>query len=93
VLTNRNPDLAERMIHTLENPSGVGINDAFFRLRAYFMSDKARKDPVVSIALMVKSANAAFEGREIKNLTWRNQGAMAEPFPTLNVAQVDLTHR
>ena len=36
VVFNRNPDLAERMISTLENPAGVGINDPFFRLRIYF---------------------------------------------------------
>lgn len=93
VLTNRNPDLAERMMHTLENPSGSGINDPFFRLRAYFMSDKARKDAIVSIALMVKAANAANDGREVKALSWRNQGSFAEPFPTLDVAQVDMKHR
>ena len=93
VLTNRNPDLAERMIHTLENPSGVGINDPFFRLRAYFLSDKARKDALITIALMVKAANAAHDGREMKALNWRNQGSFAEPFPTLDVTQTDINHR
>lgn len=85
ILSNRNPDLAERMIHTLENPSGVGINDPFFRLRSYFMGAMVRRDPVVAIALMIKAANAAHEGKEIKMLSWRNQGSTPEPFPTLNV--------
>lgn len=93
ILTNRNPDLAERMMHTLENPSGVGINDPFFRLRAYFTSDKARKDPLVTIVLMIKAANSAYEGREVKALNWRNQGSYAEPFPALNVGHAEVNHR
>lgn len=93
VLTNRNPDLAERMIHTLENPAGVGVNDPFFRLRQYFISDYTRKDGLVTIALMIKASNAAAEGREVKALTWRNQGAVPEPFPTLDVIQSDIHYR
>jgi hypothetical protein len=92
VLTNRNPDLAERMIHVLENPAGVGINDPFFRLRSYFTSDKARKEPLTTIVYMIKAANAAYENRDIKTLNWRNQGSFAEPIPELNVGhtKVDL---
>ena len=87
VLTNRSPELAERMVFTLENPAGVSITDPFFRLRMYFSSDHLkRKDPVVSIALMIKAANAAYMGREIKGLTWRNQGLNPEPFPKLEIA-------
>jgi hypothetical protein len=93
VLTNRNPDLAERMIHTLANPAGVGITDPFFLLRAYFLNDKGRKDPLVSIALMVKASNAAYKGKEMKLLKWQNQGTLAEPFPTLDVSIIDPHHR
>lgn len=93
ILTNRNPDLAERMLHTLEKPAGVDINDPFFRLRVYFTSDKARKEPLTTIAFMIKAANAAHEGREIKTLNWRSQGSVPEPFPTLNVGHVDTNHR
>lgn len=95
VLTNRNPDLAERMISTLENPAGVGINDPFFRLRAYFTSDKKndRKDPLITIVYMIKAANAAYENKEIKALNWRNQGSFAEPIPALNVGHVEVNHR
>jgi hypothetical protein len=93
VLTNRNPDLAERMIHTLENPAGVGVNDPFFRLRFYFTSDKARKDPLTTIVYMIKAANAAYENREVKTLNWRNQGSFAEPIPTLNVGQTEVHRR
>lgn len=84
VLTNRNSELAERMVSTLENPAGVSINDPFYRLRLHMMSEK-RKDAVHTIALMVKAANAASENRELKMLLWRNQGTLAEPFPKLEV--------
>lgn len=93
VLINRNPDLAERMISTLENPAGVGINDPFFRLRSYFTSDKSRKDPLITIVYMIKAANAAYENREIKTLNWRNQGSFAEPIPALDVGHVEVNHR
>lgn len=93
VLTNRNPDLAERMLHTLENPAGVGINDPFFRLRVYFASDKSRKDPLTTIVYMIKAANAAYENREMKALNWRNQGSFAEPIPALSVGHVESNHR
>ena len=93
ILTNRNPDLAERMFYTLENPSSIGVNDPFFRLRYYFCSDKTRKDALMSIALMIKAANAAHEGREVRALSWRNQGQNPEPFPTLAVGNTTLHHR
>ena len=87
VLANRSPELAERMVFTLENPAGVPINDPFFRLRMYFSGDHLkRKNPVVSIALMVKAANAAYYNKEVKSLTWRNQGVSPEEFPKLEVA-------
>lgn len=84
ILTNRNPDLAERMIHTMENPAGVGVNDPFFRLRAY-LTDNKHKDPLITIALMIKAANAAYENRELRILKWINQGLAAEAFPRLEV--------
>lgn len=93
ILTNRNPDLAERMMHTLEHPAGVGVNDPFFRLRGYFTSDKARKDPLTTIALMIKAANAAHRGGEIRVLSWRTQGSFPEPFPTLDVGHYDSNQR
>lgn len=87
VLANRSPELAERMVFTLETPAGVSINDPFFRLRMYFNSDHLkRKDPIMTIALMVKAANAASVGRELKLLTWRSQGVNPEEFPKLAVS-------
>lgn len=87
ILTNRSPELAERMVFTLENPAGVTINDPFFRLRMHFSGDKVkRRDPVTTIALMIKAANAAYHNTEIKMLNWRNQGDRPEPFPKLEVS-------
>jgi hypothetical protein len=87
VLANRNPELAERMVFTLENPAGISMNDPFFRLRMYFAGDArgSRKDPIVTIALMIKATNAAFYYREVKALHWRNQGDRPEEFPKLEV--------
>lgn len=84
VLSNRNPELAERMVTTLENPAGVSVNDPFFRLRAY-LTQNQYKDPLITIAMMIKAANAAYEGRETRILVWRNQGSNAEPFPKLDI--------
>lgn len=87
ILANRSPELAERMVHTLENPAGISMNDPFFRLRMYFTSEAMKKkDPVVSIALMIKAANACYYNKEVKSLSWRNQGSAPEPFPKLEVA-------
>lgn len=87
ILSNRNPELAERMVHTLEDPAGVSMNDPFFRLRAYFTGDHLKqKNAVISIALMIKAANAAYFQKEVRALNWRNQGAAPEAFPKLEVA-------
>lgn len=87
ILANRSPELAERMIHTLEDPAGVSMNDPFFRLRMYFTGEHSKKkDPIVSIAVMIKAANAAYYNREIKLLRWQNQGQNPEEFPKLEVA-------
>ncbi len=84
IMSNRNQELAERMITTLENPAGVSVNDPFFRLRAYLTTTQ-HKDPIVTIAMMIKAANAAYEDREVRVLVWRNQGSNAEPFPKLEI--------
>lgn len=86
LLANRNPDLAERMVTTLENPAGIGINDPFFRLRTYFTGDQnRRRDAVLTIAVMIKAANAAFAEKEVKALNWRSQGNTPEEFPKLDI--------
>lgn len=91
ILSNRNPDLAERLLHTLEFPAGVGMDDPFFKLRVHFLAAGKRRDPISTIALMVKSANAAEEGRSVKVLKWQNYGALSEDFPKLKVTAVKRT--
>lgn len=86
VFSNKHSDIAERMIDVLENPAGVGINDPFFRLRSYFTSDHhQKKEPIMTIALAIKAANAVQERQQIKVLTWRNTGKNAERFPHLTI--------
>lgn len=92
VLTNRNSDLAERLLFTLENPAGVSVNDPFFRLRAY-LTQSDRKQPLVTIVYMIKAANAAHEGREMRVINWRNTGSNAEAFPKLSVGHTAVTLR
>lgn len=87
VVANRNEELAERMMATLENPAAIPVADPFYKLREYFLADHyKRKEPLYTIALAFKAANAAHHGRQIERLKWVNQGSSAEPFPTLNVS-------
>ncbi len=60
ILANRDAELAERLMNTLEDPAGVATTDPFFKLRAFFTLDHhKRKDPLVVIALAIKAINAA----------------------------------
>lgn len=84
VMTNRNSEIAERMIDTLENPTAIGIDDPFFRLRAYFVEDRGRKkDALTVIACIFKAANAAAVNKPVGVLKWSNQGSHPEGFPLL----------
>lgn len=86
VLSNRSSDLAERMLNTLFDPSGVSLNDPFYRLRAYLTTEGHKtKNPVVVIALMIKAANAAAKGHKLNMLAWKHQGQKVEDFPKLDV--------
>lgn len=86
VLANRNQPLAERMMETLENPAKVALSDPFFRLRNYFTADHhEKKDPIMTIALAIKAANAVNADRKLSSLVWRSHGARAEPFPVLEM--------
>ena len=86
IVVNRKPELAERMISTLADPAGVGINDPFFRLRAYFTGDHhKRKDPLMTIALTIKAVNAAHNNQKVQVLNWKQQGKTPEFFPDLDI--------
>ncbi len=88
VLANRSPELADRMIASLSDPSALPIDHPFFRLRVYFTTEHhKRKEPEITIAYMVKAANAVYEDKLISNLSWRRQGASPEPFPSLIVTK------
>lgn len=88
VMAQRNPLLAESMIETLEDPSGVSVQHPFFRLRAYFTGDHEKmKDPIRTMALIIKAANAAHQGRKMESLNWRSHGKGAEAFPILEVGK------
>lgn len=84
VVTNRNEALGERMMATLADPAGVGVNDPFFRLRHYFIADHhKKKDALMSIAVTIKAINAAASGKKVQVLNWRHQGKSPETFPVL----------
>ena len=84
VTANRKSDLAERMMDTLEDPAGIGVNDPFFKFRSWCLGERVvRKAPLMTIALAVKAINAATKGERIQKLCWRNSGRSPEPFPKL----------
>jgi hypothetical protein len=87
VLSNQNAELAELMMNVLTDPTGTSVNDPFYRLRAYFVSDHhKRKDPVVTIALAIKASNASYRNEEMQRLLWKSIGPKAEEFPKLSVS-------
>ena len=86
VISNRNYELAERMVTTLEDPAGIGVTDPFFRLRSFLTADHhKRKDPLMILAVSIKAINFADAGQKVQSLSWRCQGKNAEPFPTIGV--------
>lgn len=86
VVHGRNEQLADRMMATLADPSGIGVNDPFFRLRHYFITDHhKRKDALMSIAITIKAVNAAASGKKLQMIQWRNQGRAPEEFPKLEI--------
>lgn len=86
IVTNRDEALADRMMNTLADPSGVGVNDPFFRLRHYFITDHhKKKDALMSIAITIKAINAAADGKKVQVLNWRHQGKSPEAFPKLDI--------
>lgn len=86
VIAAKEPELADRMVNTLHDPTGVGMNDPFFRLSSYFrLTGGKSREPVMTIALCIKAINAAHAKRPMQGLAWRSQGKSPEPFPKLEV--------
>lgn len=85
VVSAQNSALADEMLDILEDPGKTKLTHPFYLLRAYLASDQTKKEAVKTIALMIKAANAAFRGAELRTLEWRNQGRSPERFPVLDV--------
>jgi hypothetical protein len=85
IFASRNQEIADRMVEVLENPSGVGVRDPFFRLRVYLIEAKKRREPEMTVALAIKAANAAKAGDKIEKLIWRQHGDRPEEFPKLKI--------
>lgn len=88
IVSNRDPELAERMVSTMFEPGSVSMNDPFIMLRQHFLSVKRQRGATHSaedIALAIKAFNAAKKGERIKSLKWQSQGSKPELFPELNV--------
>jgi hypothetical protein len=85
-IAQQNEQIADRMMNVLEDATNVSPDDPFFLLRSYMIQrHKKPKDPVVTVALTFKAANAAYRRRKMETLLWRRQGAVPEPFPLLEV--------
>lgn len=85
ILFDKNEELAERLVSTLEDPAGVTVSDPFFRFRSYLTNSTKQRIPLVTIALAFKAINAASRGEKIQTLSWKNQGNKPEAFPKLDV--------
>ena len=86
VIAQQNESVANRMMDTLNDSTDATQDDPFFLLRAYMIARaKKPKDPVMTIALTFKAANAVARRRKLQALLWRRQGAVPEPFPLLEL--------
>ncbi len=81
----QNTSIAEEMIEVLADPSRTPLNHPFYLLRAYFASELTNKDPIKSIALMIKATNATYRGQRLTSLEWRAEGKNPERYPLLDV--------
>ena len=86
VTANRKPEIADRFMEAIEDPSGLSLSNPLYQFRAYLTTFTAKKrEPDHTIALAFKALNAVAAGKPIKLLKWKNQGAQAEPFPELKL--------
>lgn len=86
VMSNQNEAIADRMMETLADPAGVPIDDPFYALRVWLLSDnRKRREALDCIAIIFKAANAAAKGKRVKVLSWKQTGQSAESFPALAI--------
>ncbi|HET98772.1 MAG TPA: hypothetical protein ENH89_00055 [Aurantimonas coralicida] len=86
VFSNKNQELADKFVDTLENPAGMSVSHPFFQYRTWLLQSNeqpSRADSVLVVAYAIKAWNAARKGHKPKNIYWRGQGPSAEPFPTI----------
>jgi len=89
VLSSQNTGLAEELVEILRDPSRTPLDHPYYLLRAYLVSEQTRRDAVRTIALMIKTSNAAYRGTKLQNLpTYAPQGRNPERFPVLDVRNV-----
>ena len=92
IIAAENKDLADLMVDTLYDTSGVSFDHPFYLLRsildknARMIGGGRRRDLVEISALVIKAANAVHAGKGLQVLRWNPTGKLAEKFPTLNVA-------
>jgi hypothetical protein len=80
VLAKRSPELGERMMSAMEDPTSLGVTDPFFRMRAVYLM--RRGDAAWTIAIGIKAANAAARGQKVKDLRFSGK---SEKFPELEL--------
>jgi hypothetical protein len=85
IMSNRNQDIGERFMQTLEEPGGRSVNDPFFKFRQWLLANYgSHANAIVIMAMAIKAANAVAAGRKIDTLTWKHQGKKPEAFPEMN---------
>jgi hypothetical protein len=87
IASNQNPELAEQMMASLDDPGRLPQQHPFYLLRSYYtaFTGRLQKDPLVSIALTFKALNAVHRGQTLKTLKWQSQGSKPESFPALSI--------
>ena len=92
IIAAENKDLADLMVDTLYDTSGVSFDHPFYVLRSILdknarsVGGGRRRDLVEISALVIKAANAVYTGKGVQVLKWNSTGKYPEKFPTLNVA-------
>ena len=89
VLSSQNTALAEEFVEILRDPARTALDHPYYLLRGYLTSAATRRDAVRTIALMIKTSNAAYRGTRLTNLpVYAPQGRNPERFPVLDVRNV-----
>lgn len=76
-------ELADLFMHTLNDGTGLKVDDPVYLLRRRLVDDdsKGRIEGSYVLALTIKAWEAWITGQSLKSLRWRSTGESAEPFP------------